>query len=54
MPYGVRSAGYNFLPGAAFSELAAAGYDFAFQDIRGRYGSEGQFVMQRPACPAMP
>src|SRR5437016_14590221 len=24
------------------------GYIFVFQDIRGRYGSEGKFVMQRP------
>jgi len=31
-----------------YSALAADGYIFVFQDIRGRYGSEGQFVMQRP------
>ncbi|MGH9842398.1 MAG: CocE/NonD family hydrolase, partial [Blastocatellia bacterium] len=30
-----------------FSALAADGYIFVFQDIRGRYKSEGQFVMQR-------
>ena len=24
------------------------GYIFVFQDIRGRYGSEGEFIMQRP------
>ncbi len=30
-----------------FKELAADGYIFVFQDIRGRYKSEGQFVMQR-------
>jgi len=29
-------------------ELAASGYIFVFQDIRGRYGSEGKFVMNRP------
>jgi uncharacterized protein len=29
-------------------ELAASGYIFVFGDIRGRYGSEGQFVMNRP------
>jgi hypothetical protein len=29
-------------------ELAADGYIFAFQDIRGRFKSEGQFVMLRP------
>ena len=28
--------------------LAADGYIFIFQDIRGRYGSEGEFIMQRP------
>jgi uncharacterized protein len=28
--------------------LIADGYIFAFQDIRGRFTSEGQFVMQRP------
>jgi putative CocE/NonD family hydrolase len=32
--------------------LAQDGYIFVFQDIRGRYGSEGQFVMQRPPRPA--
>ncbi len=30
-----------------FSALARDGYIFVFQDIRGRYKSEGQFVMQR-------
>ncbi len=29
-------------------ELAASGYIFVFGDIRGRYSSEGQFVMNRP------
>lgn len=28
--------------------FAADGYIFVFQDIRGRYGSEGRFIMQRP------
>jgi uncharacterized protein len=28
--------------------LAADGYIFVFQDIRGRYGSEGQFIMNHP------
>jgi len=31
-----------------YAELIPDGYIFAFQDIRGRYGSEGKFVMQRP------
>jgi len=29
-------------------ELAASGYIFVFGDIRGRYESEGQFVMNHP------
>jgi putative CocE/NonD family hydrolase len=29
-------------------ELAASGYIFVFQDIRGRYASGGKFVMNRP------
>jgi putative CocE/NonD family hydrolase len=29
-------------------DLASDGYIFAFQDIRGRFKSEGEFVMQRP------
>jgi len=36
----------------SFRELAEERYIFVFQDIRGKYGSEGQFVMQRPARPA--
>src|SRR5437867_9949990 len=31
-----------------YEELAADGYIFVWQDIRGRYKSEGQFVMLRP------
>jgi uncharacterized protein len=30
-----------------YREMFADGYIFAFQDIRGRYGSEGKFVMNR-------
>ncbi|HET7374448.1 MAG TPA: CocE/NonD family hydrolase [Gemmatimonadaceae bacterium] len=46
-PYGIdnRAGSLN----ASFKELADDGYIFVFQDIRGRYRSEGQFVMQRPA-----
>ncbi len=33
---------------ASKPELAASGYIFVYEDIRGRYGSEGQFVMNRP------
>ncbi len=32
----------------SFDDLVKDGYIFIFQDIRGRYKSEGQFVMQRP------
>jgi putative CocE/NonD family hydrolase len=45
-PYGIGQAARNFE--GSYKELAEAGYVFAFQDIRGRYGSEGVFVMQRP------
>ncbi len=43
-PYGV--AGPVDL--TRYAELAADGYIFVFQDIRGRYRSEGTFVMNRP------
>jgi hypothetical protein len=32
-------------------ELAASGYIFVYEDIRGRYKSEGSFVMNRPIVP---
>ena len=35
-------------PAGSYRELAAERYLFVFQDIRGRYKSEGQFVMNRP------
>ncbi|MEO7084104.1 MAG: CocE/NonD family hydrolase [Gemmatimonadaceae bacterium] len=44
-PYGVAG---NLRPGpigTAYKELAEDGYVFVFEDSRGRYGSEGQFVM---------
>ena len=46
-PYGVDSAEGKFL--VSLKELADERYIFVFQDIRGRYKSEGTFVMQRPA-----
>jgi putative CocE/NonD family hydrolase len=46
-PYGVEGAAGNFV--TYLKALADEGYIFAFQDIRGKYGSEGTFVMQRPA-----
>ena len=45
-PYGIAHAG-NAL-GGYYRAFANDGYIFAFQDIRGRYTSEGQFVMLRP------
>ena len=48
-PYGAPGAG--FWPSRTYPELHAEGFIFAFQDIRGRYGSEGTFVMQRPPRP---
>lgn len=35
-------------PQSSMHELVDEGYIFVFQDIRGRYKSEGKFVMQRP------
>ncbi len=46
-PYGVAGAEGNFV--TALKTLADEGYIFAFQDIRGKFESEGEFVMQRPA-----
>jgi uncharacterized protein len=45
-PYGVEGAAGKFT--TYLKALADEGYIFAFQDIRGKYGSEGTFVMQRP------
>jgi putative CocE/NonD family hydrolase len=36
------------LAAETYRELVAEGYIFVFQDIRGRFKSEGTFVMQRP------
>src|SRR5262245_41275416 len=46
-PYGVQGSGGAL--NTSYRELAEDGYIFVFQDIRGRFGSEGTFVMQRPA-----
>ena len=45
-PYGVDGAGLRLTGG--YKELAQDGYIFVFEDIRGRYKSNGTFVMQRP------
>lgn len=44
-PYGIQGADGVFA--GSYSDLARERYIFAFQDIRGRYTSEGQFVMMR-------
>jgi uncharacterized protein len=49
-PYGARK-GASGAGGAATDALRADGYHFVFQDIRGRYQSDGTFVMNRPPCP---
>ena len=46
-PYGVDERARSL--DMSFKELADDNYIFVFQDIRGRFRSEGQFVMQRPA-----
>ncbi len=45
-PYGVDNAKVDSKP-----ELAKSGYILVFADIRGRYGSEGTFVMNRAIIP---
>jgi len=45
-PYGAPGAAFPL--SRAYPELASEQYIFVLQDIRGRYKSEGQFVMQRP------
>ncbi|MBI3586497.1 MAG: CocE/NonD family hydrolase [Ignavibacteriales bacterium] len=45
-PYGVSGAAAPHLR-AYLKDLASDGYIFAYQDIRGRYKSEGKFEMQR-------
>ncbi len=48
-PYGVGAAGARLT--GSYKELAADGYIFVFADIRGRYKSNGTFMMQRPPRP---
>lgn len=45
-PYGIEGSGRMFE--SYLKELAEEGYIFVFQDIRGRFKSEGDFVMLRP------
>lgn len=44
-PYGIAG---DTIVGESYRFLAADGYIFVSQDIRGRFGSEGQFIMNRP------
>ena len=46
-PYGIEGSANAFT--AYYKALAEEGYIFVHQDIRGKFGSEGDFVMQRPA-----
>ena len=48
-PYGTNDdeKGFSRILGR-YAEMIPDDYIFVFQDIRGRYGSEGKFVMQRP------
>jgi putative CocE/NonD family hydrolase len=55
LPFLIERSPYGFDNGRAertlatrYKELADEGFIFVLQDIRGRYQSEGQFVMQRP------
>ena len=45
-PYGTKNAAENFI--TYLKAMAGEGYIFVFQDIRGKFESEGVFVMQRP------
>ena len=47
-PYGIAG---DTLVDPSYRFLAAEGYIFIGQDIRGRFGSEGQFLMSRPLDP---
>jgi putative CocE/NonD family hydrolase len=48
-PYGATDEkGTNTLLPGSYKDFVQDGYIFVFQDIRGRYKSEGQFVMFRP------
>ena len=48
-PYGLGhdEKGLHSFLGSSYKELVGEGFIFVFQDIRGRYESEGQFVMLR-------
>ena len=47
-PYGIAGSGDALEAKGSYAELAREQYIFVYQDIRGRFGSGGQFVMNRP------
>jgi uncharacterized protein len=48
-PYGIADPDGGISPMIyRYAAMVPEGYIFAFQDIRGRYGSQGKFVMLRP------
>ncbi len=49
-PYGSNWADSDTI-NESFNVMAPEGYIFVFEDIRGRYGSQGKFVMMRPIAP---
>jgi hypothetical protein len=50
-PYGLDDDSHLLkLLNSSYDDLARDGYIFAFQDIRGRYLSQGHFVMLRLPC----
>ncbi len=46
-PYGVDGSSSDSI-NSRYTELAKSGYIFVMEDIRGRFKSEGKFVMSRP------
>ena len=46
-PYGIGQSDSDGI-NRRYNELVKDGYIFVLQDIRGRFGSEGQFLMNRP------
>ena len=51
-PYGFGLAAVTRSFDAEYKELAQEGFIFVLEDLRGRFGSEGDFVMLRPKAPA--
>jgi uncharacterized protein len=47
-PYGVPESEKRFVDSKRYDELMSDGYIFVIQNLRGRFKSEGQFVMIRP------